>query len=118
MPHGSRNRVYAGRIVGTTDQIIVIESFQRPTTVQLDVNGGTATVEYTVQNVLYDAAAQAAVNINTPVDTGRYVDPGSADWTAATITGNIATLDVPIFAVRINVTVAGTPGVDYHITQA
>lgn len=118
MPHGSRNRTYSGRVLGTGEAIVVVESFQRPSTVQIDLNGGTATVEYTLQNVLYDAAALAAVNINTPEDTGRYVDPAAADWTAVTITAGIGTLDIPVFAIRINATGAGTPGIDYHIAQA
>lgn len=118
MPHGSRNRIYSGRVLGTGEKIVVVESFQRPSQVQITLNGGTATVEYTLQNVLYDAAAQAAVNINTPEDTGRYVDPASATWTAITITGGVGSVDVPVFAIRINATGAGTPGIDYQIAQA
>ncbi len=114
----ARKRPIAGSLTGIGEKIIVIEAFQRPTTIQVAANGATLTVAYTVENVLYDAAALAAVNNSSPQDSDRYVDPSSATWTTITLSGGIGTLDVPAFAVRINVTVAGGSPVQYHITQA
>jgi hypothetical protein len=112
-----RSRPFTGSITGTGEKIVVVEQNQDDTTIQVDLNGGTATVEYTLQNVLYDTAAQAAVNVRMPDDDNRYTDPASADWTAVTLTGGIGAVSGPVFAVRINVTVAGTPSVNYVISQ-
>jgi hypothetical protein len=112
-----RSRPIVGSVTGTGEKIVVVEQNQDDTIVQIDVNGGTATVEYTLENVMYDAAALKAVNLSHSQETDRYVDPASATWTAVTVTAGIGTITGPIFAVRINVTVAGTPSVQYHIAQ-
>lgn len=118
-----RTRPYVGETpAGTGETYIIIEADERPTHVQVIANGTvTFTVDYTNQNILYDAAAQAAVNITPQVaNPDRYVDPASATWINLIASGSAsaaASLDVPAFAIRINIT-AGAGSVSWHITQA
>lgn len=119
-----RTRPYVGRTPdGVAETYIVIEADERPTHVQVIANGTvTFTVDYTNQNILYSTAAQAAVNVGgqTPPEQDRYVDPSSATWVNLIASGSVsadASLDVPAFAIRINVT-AGTGSVSWHITQS
>lgn len=102
--------------VGAT--YIVVESFEDDTQIQVIANGTvTFTVDSTVQNILYDAAAQSAVNIGNPND--RYVAPASAVWANEIVSGSVdaaVTLSKLIFAIRINITV-GTGSVTYTVAQ-
>ena len=115
----SRKRPFTGETpagVGTT--VIPVEAFLDNTNVQVIAVGTvTFTVDTTVENVLYDAAAKAAVNVS---DDSRYVDPVDAVWTNLIASGGVSATAVlnhtPIFAVRINIT-AGTGSVRYAITQ-
>lgn len=119
----SRTRPVVGRTAdGTGAHYIVIEANERPTNVQVIANGTvTFTVDWTNQNILYDATGKAAVNVDgqTPPEQDRHVAPGSATWVNLIASGSAsanASLDTPAFALRINVT-AGTGSVSYHITQ-
>ena len=108
---------------GTGATYIVVEC-EENSSIQVIANGTvTFTVDYTLENILYDATAQSAVNIGNP--NGRYVAPASAVWTNLIASGSAdaqaALVDgsgnqiVP-FAFRINITV-GTGSVTYTITQ-
>lgn len=118
-----RTRPYVGRTpdgIGAT--YIIVEADERPSNVQVTVNGTvTFTVDWTNENILYDATALAAVNLSQPApEQDRYIDPASATWVNLISSGSAdanASIDVPVFAVRINITV-GTGSVSYHITQA
>jgi hypothetical protein len=121
MAHGSRKRPIAGTTpAGVGATYIIVEAFEDSTNVQVSVNGTvTFTVDWTNQNILYDATALAAVNIVQPDDTARYVAPASADWVNFITSGSAdanAQLQFPVFAIRINITV-GTGSVSYSISQ-
>lgn len=96
-------------VVGSADEL----------NIQAIANGTvTFTVDWTNQNILYDATGKAAVNVVTG-ESARYVAPASAAWVNLIASGSAtaaAQFDYPVFAVRINVT-AGTGSVSYHITQ-
>jgi len=87
--------------------------------IQVIANGTvTFTVDWTNQNILYDAASQAGRNVVTG-ETARYVAPASATWVNLLGSGSanaVAQFDYAVFAVRINIT-AGTGSVSYHIAQ-
>lgn len=118
----SRNRTFTGETpTGTGAHYIVVESFNDDSNVQVIANGTvTFTVDHTVQNILFDTAAQSAVNLVQPTDPERYVDPGSAIWTeliaSGTVSANAQLANEPVFAFRIDIT-AGTGSVSYHIAQ-
>ena len=117
----SRKRPIVG---GTPDGVgatyIVVEAFEDTVNIQTSVIGTvTYTVDWTNQNILYDTAALAAVNLNQPADTSRYFDPAGADWVNFIASGSAdanGQLQFPVFALRINIT-AGTGSVDYTVTQ-
>ena len=115
----SRRRPFTGETpAGVGITYIPVEAFQANTNVQaVAVGTVTFTVDTTLENILYDAAAKAAVNIS---DDSRYVDPASAAFTNLIASGSVdataSVNDTPIFAVRINIT-AGTGSVRYAITQ-
>lgn len=112
-------------IVGTTPAgvgitYIVVEAFEDDTDIQVVANGTvTFTVDSTLQNIMYDATAQAAVNIYNP--NGRYVAPTAAVWAneiaSGSVSARVALASEPVFAIRINIT-AGTGSVSYSILQA
>jgi hypothetical protein len=116
-----RNRPIVGETpAGVGATYIVVEGYEDDVNIQVIANGTvTFTVDYTLQNILYDATAIAAVNIGNA--EGRYVDPASAVWINEIASGSASTqstmTDTPIFALRINVT-AGTGSVGYVIAQA
>lgn len=116
-----RTRPYVGRTPdGTGAHYIVIEADERPTNIQVVANGTVTayTVDWTNQNILYDAAASAAVNVGPTAEQDRYTDPASAAWTQVfDQTATQGSVDVPVFAIRINIT-TGTGSLSYHITQA
>lgn len=119
MGHARKRPIVGQTPAGTGATYIVVEAFEDDTNIQVVANGTvTFTVDSTVQNILYDATAQAAVNIGNP--EGRYVAPASAVWKNVITTGsadaNAQIANEPIFALRINIT-AGTGSVSYHITQ-
>ena len=119
MGHSRKRPIVGETPAGTGATYIVLEAFEDDTNIQVIANGTvTFTVDSTVQNILYDTAAQAAVNVSNP--NGRYVDPASAVWTNIITTGsadaNVQLQNEPVFALRINIT-AGTGSVSYHITQ-
>jgi hypothetical protein len=107
---------------GTGATYIVVEGYEDDVNVQVTAEGAvTFTVDWTNENILYDATARAAVNIS-PGGThdDRYVAPADATWVNAIASGSAdasAQLGFPIFALRINITV-GTGSVRYHIAQA
>jgi hypothetical protein len=116
---GTRKRPITGTTpAGTGATYIVVESFEDDTEVRVIANGSvTFTVDSTVQNILYDATAQAAVNVGNPND--RYVAPASAVWANEIVSGSAdaaATLTNLVFAIRINIT-AGTGSVTYTVAQ-
>lgn len=116
----SRRRPFVGETpAGVGITYIPVEVFQANTNVQaIAVGTVTFTVDTTLENILYDTAAQAAVNLQG--DSSRYVDPASAVFTNLIASGSVSATasvnDTPIFAVRINIT-AGTGSVRYAITQ-
>ena len=116
-----RNRPIVGETpAGVGATYIVVEGYEDDVNIQVVANGTvTFTVDFTLQNILYDATAIAAVNVGNA--EGRYVDPASAVWINEIASGVISAqstmTDTPIFALRINVT-AGTGSVSYVIAQA
>jgi hypothetical protein len=107
MAHGSRKRPISGTTpAGVGATYIIVEAFEDTVNIQLTVNGTVTafTCDWTNENILYDATALAAVNINTPEDTGRYVAPASATWNNITLTANTASLQFPVFALRLDIT--------------
>lgn len=116
-----RNRPIVGETpAGVGATYIVVEGYEDDVNIQVVANGTvTFTVDFTLQNILYDATAIAAVNVGNA--EGRYVDPASAVWINEIASGAISAqstmTDTPIFALRINVT-AGTGSVGYVIAQA
>lgn len=120
MGHSRRRPITGETDAGVGATYIVVESFEDTLNIQVSVVGTvTFTVDWTNQNVLYDTAALAAVNLRQPHDASRYVDPASADWANLITTGSAdanAQIQFPVFAIRIDVT-AGTGSVNYAITQ-
>lgn len=119
MGHSRKRPIVGETAAGTGATYIVVEG-EDDVNIQCTVVGTvTYTVDWTNENILYDTATQAAVNIATN-DPERYIDPASADWVNL-ITSGAATADAqinyPIFALRINIT-AGTGSVRFHIAQA
>jgi len=119
MGHSRRRPITGTTTAGVGATYIVTETFLTDMRIHVVANGTvTFTVDSTSQNVLYDAAAQAAVNVGNPND--RYVDPASADWDNEIASGgvdaSVAISDKPVFAVRINIT-AGTGSVTYTVNQ-
>ena len=118
----SRRRPFTGVTAdGTGIKYIVVEAFESDTNIQVIANGTvTFTVDTTIENIMYDAATKDAINIASPADDSRYVDPTSAVWTnviaSGIVSATVALVSQPIFAVRINIT-AGTGSVRYAITQ-
>jgi len=115
----SRKRVITGETAaGVGATYIVVEGFEDTVNIQTQANGTvtTLTIDWTNQNILYDATALAAVNINTPNDPGRYSAPASADWNQIATAVGASQLQFPVFAIRIDIT-AGTGSVVYQITQ-
>lgn len=122
MSHSRRRPIVGQTPVNTVAaKYIIVEMTERPTTIQCIANGTvTFTVATTIQNIMYDAAAQGAWNVQQGVDTDRYVAPTAAAWDEVAATGSVDTLtdiDTPVFAFRINQT-AGTGSVTYTILQA
>lgn len=119
----ARNRPIVGETpAGTGATYIVVEGYEDDVNVQVTAEGTvTFTVDWTNENILYDAAARAAVNISPGgINNDRYIAPTDATWTNLITTGSAdatAQTGFPIFALRINIT-AGTGSVRYHITQA
>lgn len=103
---------------GTGITYVVVEAFEDDTQIQVIANGTvTFTVDSTLQNILYDAAAQSAVNIGNPND--RYVAPTAAVWANEIVSGSVdaaVAITKLVFAIRINIT-AGTGSVTYTIAQ-
>ena len=118
----SRKRPYTGTTpVGVGITYIIVEP-EDDTNIQVIANGTvTFTVDTTIQNITYDAAALSAVNIATGLDASRYVAPTAAVWTNAIASGSasatVALANEPIFAVRINITAGAAGSVSYHIAQ-
>lgn len=127
----SRRRPIVGRTdTGIGAHYIIVEAFERPINVQVTAEGTvTFTVDWTVQNVLYDVTGKRAVNVaggdgsaDQPVvmtEQDRYIPPANAVWNSLITSGSAdaqASIDVPVFAIRIDITV-GTGAVAYHITQ-
>jgi hypothetical protein len=108
----------AANVVAAT--YIVVEASSDDTRIQVVANGTvTFTVDSTLQNIMYDAATQAAWNVGGG-DPDRYVVPASAVWTEELASGSVSAvveiINQPVFAIRINQT-AGTGSVSYHILQ-
>lgn len=117
----SRKRPYTGTTpVGVGATYIIVETFLTDTRIHVVANGTvTFTVDSTAQNITYDAAAIAAVNVTN--DEGRYVAPTAADWdneiASAGVDASVSIADKPIFAVRINITAGAAGSVSYTIAQ-
>jgi len=120
---GHFNHLASRPIVGETAAgvgatYIIVDRYQDDINVQVTANGTvTFTVDWTIDNILWDTAAQAAVNLQNRPDL---VDPASAAWTNLIGSGGVdaaAQLDNTVFALRIDIT-AGTGSVAYRIAQA
>jgi hypothetical protein len=115
-----RKRPYTGTTpAGVGIHYIVVETFLTDTRIAVIANGTvTFTVDSTIQNILYTAVDQAAVNVASDAD--RYIAPTAAVWANEIASGSanaeVSITDKPIFAVRINIT-AGTGSVTYTINQ-
>ena len=119
MGHTRRRAITGTTPVGVGATYIIVENLDN-TNIQCVANGTvTFTVDSTLQNITYDAAAIAAVNVDN--SNGRYVDPASAVWTlqeaSGSITVNTVIVNEPIFALRINVTAGAAGSVTYTILQ-
>lgn len=118
----TRRRPITGRTAdGVGITYIVVEPSVEDTHMQVVANGTvTFTVDSTLQNIMYDATALAAANLNSPADTDRYVAPTDAVWTnelaSGSVTAKVSIVSEPIFALRINIT-AGTGSVTYTVLQ-
>lgn len=121
MGHSRKRPITGQTVAGVAIKYVIVEMNDRPTTIQCIANGTiTFTVATTIQNIMYDATALAAANLNSPADDDRYVAPTDAVWTEIEASGIVTTLtsvDTPVFAFRINQT-AGTGSVTYTILQA
>jgi archaellum component FlaF (FlaF/FlaG flagellin family) len=119
MGHRRTRPIVGETAAGVGITYIVVDQGCDDTNVQVTAEGTvTFTVDWTNENILYDATAIAAVNIANDAD--RYVAPGDATWVALITTGSAdanAALTTPVFAIRVNIT-AGTGTVKYHINQA
>jgi hypothetical protein len=119
----SRMRPIVGETpAGTGATYIVVEGYEDDLNIQVNAVGTvTFTVDWTNMNILYDAAARAAVNISPGgINDDRYIAPGDADWVQLIASGSAdanAQTGFPVFALRINIT-GGTGSVAYHIAQA
>lgn len=93
---------------------IPINRYVDSTSIQLTVSGTvTFTVDYTLDNIRPGAAASA---VNAP---GNGVAAASATWETLVSSGSVGTvasLDVPVDSLRINIT-AGTGTVSWRIIQ-
>lgn len=118
----TRRRPFTGVTpAGVNATYIVVEASLDDTSITVDpVGAATFTVDYTLDNILFDTAAQAAWNLSMANDPGRYVDPGDALFTNVIASGAVQAVgsvaNIPIFAIRINQT-AGAGSVRYAITQ-
>lgn len=125
MGHSRLRPITGTTPVGVGATYIVVDPFSSDTTIQCVANGTvTFTVDYTLQNILYDATAQAAVNIGNPND--RFVAPASAIWTNQIASGSISVADnfddgagndILIFGIRINITAGAAGSVTYTVNQ-
>lgn len=119
----SRRRPITGTTpVGVGATYIVVEAFEDDTNIQVIANGTvTFTVDSTMQNIMYDATALAAVNLSQPADSSRYVAPASAVWANEIASGAISAAvtlqNEPVFAIRINITAGAAGSVTYTILQ-
>lgn len=119
----TRRRPITGRTAdGVGITYIVVEMAADDTNVQVVANGTvTFTVDSTLENILYDTATQAAINLSSPGDPDRYIDPTDAVWenqlASGSISANFQMVSEPVFALRVNVT-AGTGSVTYTVLQA
>ena len=124
MGHSRRRPITGTTPDGVGITYIVVEPFSDDISIQCIANGTvTYTVDSTYQNILYDATAQAAVNIGNPND--RFVAPTAAIWTNQTASGSASASDniddgagndVLVFALRVNIT-AGTGSITYTVNQ-
>jgi hypothetical protein len=114
---------YSRPIVGTTATgtgatYIVLSRYSELTNINLVANGTvTFTVDSTIDNILWDATALTAVNLQT--NDSSMSDPASAFWVNEVASGSVnasARISTPIFGIRIDIT-AGTGSVSYQIQQ-
>lgn len=119
----SRKRPFTGTTpVGVGATYVIVETCLDDWRVHAVANGTvTFTVDSTSQNITYDAAGQAAVNVAMPTDPGRYVAPTAADWDNEIASGSVdasaAVSAKPVFAFRINITAGAAGSVSYTIQQ-
>jgi hypothetical protein len=122
MGHTRRRPITGTTPVGVGATYIIVEAAADDTNVQIVANGTvTFTVDSTLQNILYSTAAQAAINLSSPSDPDRYVDPTNAVWTeqlaSAGVDANVTMVNEPIFALRINITAGVAGSVTYTVLQ-
>jgi hypothetical protein len=119
----TRIRPFTGTTpVGVGATYVIVETRPSDTDIQVVANGTvTFTVDTTLQNITYDAAGMAAVNVRQPYDESRYVAPTDAIWTNLIASGSISAraqlTDNAVFAIRINITAGAAGSVTYAITQ-
>jgi hypothetical protein len=119
MGHSRKRPIIGTTPVGVGATYIIVER-EDDTNIQCVANGTvTFTVDSTVQNITYDAAGIAAVNVDN--SDGRYIVPASAVWTNQEASGSISVntimVNEPIFAIRINITAGVAGSVTYTIQQ-
>lgn len=122
MGHRRTRPIVGETATGVGITYIIVDQAADDTTVQVTAEGTvTFTVDWTNENITYDAAARAAVNISPGgINDDRYIAPADATWVNLIASGSAdasAQYSTPIFAVRVNIT-AGTGSVKYHINQA
>ena len=119
MGHTRRRPITGTTPVGVGATYIIVEASADDTNIQLIANGTvTFTVDSTLQNISYDAAAIAGWNVSDP---DRYVVPASAVWTEQQASGSVSVnttlVNEPIFAIRIDITAGVAGSVTYTILQ-
>ena len=119
MGHSRYRPITGTTAVGVAPTYIIVEHLDN-TNIQCVANGTvTFTVDSTLQNITYDAAALAGWNVNN--SDGRYIVPASAVWTnqqaSGSVSVNTSIVNEPIFAIRINITAGVAGSVTYTILQ-
>jgi hypothetical protein len=120
MGHG-----YARPIVGTTPtgvgiHYIILNRYAENVRIETSVNGTVTDydVDWTIDNIMFDATALKAVNLQPNAER---VAPTDATWIVTTINAasgsDALEFSRPVFALRVNL-IAGTGSVTYRILQA
>jgi len=119
MSHSTARPVVGETAAGTGATYIPVNRHASRTNIHIDAIGTvTFTVDSTLDTILWDATALAAINMQP--NRGDQVAPASAFWVNEIASGSAdadVQLNAPVAAIRINIT-AGTGSVGYRIQQA